>query len=152
MSINSFRAVWTDGAKIQAATLVGTGAAIPTITNFKVGLGGYNSNGSIRAPDPSLTNLDIIQNPARYPEYASAGYTTKYYTGVVGSFSNPEANVLRVPCLLLVSDYNSDGVGFPLIREIGLFDTLGTMVAYGTFGGIRKNPSKQVAFNVDLVF
>jgi hypothetical protein len=132
------------------------------ITTFKVGLGGWDATLQPRTPDPDLTDLDIIVDqtrPAidkRYPNITPAlGYTNYFFSKAVMTPAIAPligTNVLQVVCEVAQAEYNSDGVGSPQIWEMGLFDTSGLMVVYGTFNGITKDSTKRVRLPNYLVF
>lgn len=136
------------------------------VASFKVGLGGWLTVGVPRTPDPTLTDLDIIvdqgrsSSEKRYPLITAPPYGTAlaplyYYEKAVSPMTvgaGPLANRLTVPCRLLAAEYNSDGVGNPVIYEIGLFDADGDMLVYGTFSGITKTVAYTLDFSSILVF
>lgn len=148
--ITTFRMVWTD----YALTLGSLTAA--SFVTFKVGLGGYTPEGAIRTPDPALQDLDIIENPARYAaDYPVPPYTTLYYAkplvGAVTTETVPGGTLVRASCTLDFPEYNSDGVGSPLIKEVGIFDSTGQMLAYASFGGVTKVEGATVTLVAELV-
>jgi len=142
------------------------------ISYFRVGEGGWVDPGTgreRRIPDKTFTNLDIALDPARavidrrYAGYESFGFFQKALTA--GDFIFEGPTTLRVRCFLDFGDYNTKnaagttviynegGLGVsPEIWELGLFDTAGQMVAYGTFPKEVKDISKQVENLVRLVF
>jgi len=135
---------------------------VDLISYFKVGEGGWVDPGTgrePRTPDPSLTDLDIIEDVARIPanKRYNVGENMGYFTKslVAGDFSSPASGILRVSCMLLNAEYNleSDGtliydVGGPYaspeIWEIGLFDQDNDMILYGTFAKETKDATKQI--------
>lgn len=162
----TLNAVYTTLARAKYALKSGnlTSASPPLIPSagvltyasyFKVGLGGWNPDGSPRTPDPDLTDLDIIIDQSRanrrYPLITNPPYTNYYFQKAVGTMSASN-NQLLVPCTLTTAEYNNDGVGSPSIWEIGIFDTDNVMLVYGTFSGITKTSAKSVAFPNYLIF
>lgn len=161
MATYSVSTVYTDAARAKYTLNAGNLAVFNEVAYFKVGLGGWLTVGVPREPDPSLTDLDIILDQTRataakrYPDITPAnGYTDYYYQKVVGTMALVPGytNRLAVPCVLLSAEYNSDGVGNPVIYEIGLFDAANVMVVYGTFNGITKNATRSLDFSNVLVF
>lgn len=153
----------SSGNTVAAGATIAVSAPNPFsyVASFKVGLGGWLTVGVPREPDPGLTDLDIILDQTRataskrYPDITpSNGYTAYYYAKAIGSSSivSGSPNRLEVSCSLLNAEYNSDGVGNPVIYEIGLFDADGVMVVYGTFNGITKTASWSLTFPNILVF
>jgi hypothetical protein len=157
----AIKAVYTDLARAKYAAAIGNLGPLDYVATFKVGIGGWLPSGSPRTPDPSLTDLDILvdaSRPApqkRYPLLVPAnGYTIQTFSKAVGPMSvpgSPPLNILTVPCQLTTAEYNSDGVGNPVIWEIGLFDSAGDMVVYGTFSGLTKGPTNTIDFTNALV-
>lgn len=124
--------------------------SMSTIASFKVGEGGWVDFGSGRVPrepDPDLTDLDVIVDADRSSlnkRYVVEGETFSWYpsypetspgkTLTTDDMEMESDRVLRVSCVLDATEYNDDGTGSPPdIWEIGLFDSDGVMVAYGTF-------------------
>jgi hypothetical protein len=136
----------TNAAREYWPKMFGGLATFRPIIKFKVGEGGWidSSGGAIpRTPDPTLTDLDCIQNPSRYP-VDSRAYFEKALVGGDITFVSP--STLRVEVGLTALEFNDDGLGnSPEIWEIGLYslDQPGTgltMVAYGTFQKEIKTP------------
>ena len=147
-----FNMVWTAYAR---ATYTSTFTPAD-LSFFRVGLGGFTPQGAIRNPDPSLTSLDITENyVSRYAStYPNPPYTTLTYQAAIvdaESVSVPGETAIHVSCTLEITDFNSNGYSEPIIREIGLFDTAGQMVAYGTCGGVKKTSERIITFEVSLV-
>lgn len=141
----TIQAVVTDIARENLLRLWGGLSTFTlAIDQFKVGEGGWESTpGGIvtRTPDSSLTDLDVIVNPSRYPS-DSLGNFSKSLTPTEMTFTSPAT--LEVYCLLDFGDFNDDGNGNdPEIWEIGLFSDAPSggrmMVAYGTFAMQQKN-------------
>lgn len=152
------KAVLTSLARLKYAIATSSASALSAITTFKVGLGGWTPSGGVRAPDPALTDLDIVLDQSRaaddkrYPLISAAnGYTAMTYGNTVFAVSLSGMTV-SVPCKILSSAYNSDGVGNPQIGELGLFDAGGTMVVYATFSRVTKDATKALDFSNVLVF
>jgi hypothetical protein len=122
-------------------------ATFKVIDEFKVGEGGWiaSSGGPVpRTPDPTLQDVDAIENPSRYPS-DSQGTFAKALGPADMSYDVP-TKTLTVSCGLDFGEFNDDGNGNqPQIYEIGLFSDHPTagriMVAYGTFPEILKTPA-----------
>lgn len=136
----------TNAAREYWPKMFGGLATFRPVIRFKVGEGGWidSPGGAIpRTPDPTLTDLDCIVNPTRYPLDSRASFS-KLLAGGDLTFVSP--STLRVACPLTALEFNDDGFGNnPEIWEIGLFslDQPGTglmMVAYGTFVKETKTP------------
>ena len=169
-------AVVTDLAKSLWPQMLG-GILTPEVVEggyFQVGEGGWEVDPltSLRIPrDPAanvtLENLDIVEDLARgagskrYNVGETLGYFQK--TLAVGKIAYQAPNIMVVTCTLLTSEYNAkdDGprvydmggpYGNPEIWEIGVFDTGGNMVAYGTFDKQIKTIAAQKENVVRIVF
>lgn len=133
-------------------------ATFREIDEFKVGEGGWitTSGGTVpRDPDPTLTDLDAIVNPSRYPS-DSVGTFTKSLAGAGISYDNG-TKTLIVPCALDFGEFNDDGFGnSPQIYEIGLFSLHPTsgriMVAYGTFPEVAKHAGNAPVITCNLAW
>ena len=165
MPAGTFQATWTTDAKAMlAAATAGTGPVPSTFfAYFKVGLGGRLPDGSVRVPDPDLTDLDILENPLNYPQYPNPPYNIPSYgsailtplTGSTGSITIPTPGTVRLTCVLDGATYNSSQTSTPtppLICEVGIFDSNDLMLGYGTFGGVTKTAGLTLTLTVDLVF
>lgn len=163
MPSGSFQATWTTGAKNYFANVVAGVSPGSSISYFKVGLGGRFPDGSVRVPNPALTNLDIISNPLNYPQYPNPPYDIPSYgssiltpfSGGTGSITVPTPGTVRMTCVLDGATYNSSQTATPtppLICEVGVFDSNNLMVGYGTFGGVAKTAGLTLTLTVDLVF
>ena len=127
-------------------------APLPAIDSFKVGEGGWllTPSGVVpRTPDATLTDLDCIVNPTRYPLDSVATFSKALVGGDI-VFIAP--GTLEVTCLLDFGDFNNDGFGNnPEIYEIGLFAGT-TMMAYGTFQQQVKTPGNQLPNTIRITF
>jgi len=138
-------ATWTNAALEIASKAWGGIVPFPVIDEFRVGEGGWEltSAGQVpRTPDPTLTTLDCVANPGRYPSDSVATFS-KALAAPQFSWSG---NVLSVACTLDFGEFNDDGFGNdPEIYELGLFgpNTLTgmgqIMLAYCTFPVQVKN-------------
>jgi hypothetical protein len=151
-------AVITDEAREGLVKLYG-GLIVPytlTIDEFKVGEGGWETTalGAVRrTPDSSLTDLDAIDNPSRYPIDSRATFSKALTVGEM-TFVSP--STLSVYCLIDFLEFNADTYGNPPeIWEIGLFSDAPAggrmMVAYGTFPKQTKTPAVQLPNTVKIV-
>ena len=80
----------------------------PTLLSFAVGRGGWiNPGGGVipRIPDPSLQDLDIIQNPGRYPNTPGNIYFVQK-SFIADDFSLISPSVQQVRCRLDFIDFN----------------------------------------------
>lgn len=145
-------ATLTNAARALLPQAMGGLAVLPAIDSFSVGEGGWilTPSGVIpRTPDGSLTNLDCIVNPTRYPLDGNGNFNKLLNPGDL-VFVAP--GTLEVTCLLDFADFNNDGYGNnPEIYEIGLFAG-GTMMAYGTFQQQLKTPGNQLPNIVRITF
>lgn len=140
--------------------LVTAGTALETIDSFKVGEGGWIQTSGGRVPrdptdptsalnrGPTLTDLDVISNSGSYPADSQATFSK--------ALANPDFAVsgnttLKVTCFLDFGEFNNDGFGNdPEIYEIGIFNTSGEMVAYGTCPLVTKNVAVSRTFVVRI--
>lgn len=158
MTTFSVSAVYTTAMREKYAQKLGN-LYVPTgvlsyVSTFKVGLGGWI--GSVpRTPDPSLTDLDIVEDQSRpvldkrYPSITDPPYIIEFSKAPASITSS--GSVLTVTCELTNSEYNNDGTGSaPVIWELGLFDTDDTMLVYATFSGVEKISTRALSFPVNL--
>lgn len=148
-------ATWCAGGLIEYANrLAGVSGSLGQLTSFKVGEGGFKVEalGNVpRMPDPTLTDLDILENPSRYtvsplPTFQKALGGGDFVVGTTG-----QGATVTVTCTLDAGEYNDDDPpnnNFPQIYEIGLFAG-SVMVAYGTFAEQLKN-GVEIIFTVVL--
>jgi hypothetical protein len=156
----------------------------PQYTYFKIGRGGWINPGSGAVPriaDPTLEDLDIIQNPSRYaPITGNIYYWQNSLIAANFSFSSP--TTLNIRCILDFGQFNDiQGVPStppggptlapsgtaPQLWELGIFSapppgytspTVGVgsqnllMVVYGTFNLETKNSSIQLENDVLVTF
>lgn len=130
---------------LQAVTQTWGGASVmDNIDEFKIGEGGWEEvvAGKVpRTPDPTLTDLDVIENPTRYPVNRRGSFS-KVLT--VGEISYPANGQVEADCVVDFAEFNDNGDGLsPELYEIGLFAN-GLMVAYGTFEKQDKNPGVSI--------
>lgn len=119
----------------------------PKLSYFKIGMGGWEDVGGgvlePRTPDPTLTDLDCIINPGRYPGGAEMRYVWRSDTDFVPPnpsrfeasdlwYEAPRTAVSR--CFIYFDEANDRGDGEnPEFWEVGVFDEDGDMVVYATF-------------------
>lgn len=119
----------------------------PKFKFFKFGMGGWEDVGGgvlePRTPDPSLTDLDCIINPSRYPGGSEMRFVWNSWTDHVSPhpqrfeaadlwFESPRTAVAK--CLVYFEEANDRGDGDPPeFWEMGVFDEDGDMVVYATF-------------------
>lgn len=139
--------VITNLGREKYAKYTGSLIAFAAGAGFKVGEGGWVDPGSgrvPRTPDPALTNLDVIINPAWYPPPDDAYYPTPaaaYKAFVPADISFVGPSTIRLRCRLEAGEFNDDGHGNnPEIWELGVFDADGDMLAYFTFPKQVKTP------------
>lgn len=133
----------------------------PKFKYFKIGTGGWEEVGGervSRTPDPSLTDLDVIENPTRYP--ADERYSWNSWVDNVApypqrfeaadlSFQTPRTAVAR--CLVHFEEANDRGDGeAPEFWEIGVFDEDDEMVVYATFPKETKTEDHELEKEVRL--
>lgn len=152
-------AVVTDIGRQRLLEGWGQAGPLTSITSFKVGEGGWEDVAAGRVPrdptdpgpsnnrGPTLTDLDSIVNPGDYP--TETGDFTKALGP--GDFAFTGNTTLEATCFLDFGEFNDDGWGnFPEIYEIGLFNSAGEMVAYGTCPRVEKNPGVSRTFTVKV--
>lgn len=115
---------------------------------FRVGVQGYldTVNGRIpKDPDPALTDLESTGlNPANYRFQKSLSQ---------GDIVFLSPATIQFRCRLTAIESNDDGAGNnPRFYEIGIFDSNGVLVAYGTFDEQTKNAAKILTNYVQVVF
>lgn len=160
-SSSALTAVFTTAARIKYAQKLGNlfvpAGILSYIDYFKIGMGGWNADGSPRTPSPALTDLDIVLDQARdaaekrYPLLTVPPYNITYEKEFLPGQLAASSNVLTATCEVLNAEYNDDGLGdSPIIWEIGLYDTDGLMMVYGTFNGITKNTDRALNFPIRM--
>ena len=127
------------------------GANLFKVASFKVGEGGWitTAGGVVpRTPDPTLTDLDCLENPGRYGVQSDGVFSKALTSGVnTGLVVTTSLITFSATCTLAMGEFNDDGYGnFPEIWEIALFGphpiSLSTfMIAYGTFAMQQKTPA-----------
>jgi len=119
----------------------------PQLKFFRFGMGGWEDSGGRvlvpRTPDPTLTDLDCIINPSRYPGAAELRFVWDSWLDYVSPnlqrfqggdlwYEIPRTAVAR--CLINFDESNDRGDGeAPEFWEMGIFDEDGDMVVYATF-------------------
>lgn len=145
-------ATWTNsGMTLITQRLANITGSLGVIATFKVGEGGWQDTPSgrqPRVPDPTLTDLDCIVNPSRYPADSQATFSKALGGGDI-TWTSP--GTIACSCVLAMGDFNNDGFGnFPEIWEIGIF-VGATMIGYATFPMETKTPAAALPNTVTLV-
>jgi hypothetical protein len=144
----------TNAWRTKLSQTYGGLAAFAAASYFRVGVGGWiNPGGGAvpRAPNPALTNLDVIINPGLYAPVPAIPTFQKAL--VPGDFGHEAPTTLRINCLLDFGEYNDMGGGAsPEIWELGIFDSANVMMAYSTFAKEIKDNTKQIVNTVRIVF
>ena len=148
----------------------------PVIQTFRVGEGGWIGTAQVpRTPDPTLVDLDIIQNTSRYSGYSVNDYWENPLTSASVVFVPPAS--IQINCLLDFGQFNQDFDTPPhsptVIWELGLYSlapsgaatadlakinqSRGTgsamiMVAYGTFQVKSKTSNIQLENQFTISF
>jgi hypothetical protein len=126
--------VITDAMLVRASEVEGQGASPLGVGYFKIGEGGWELDGISqvpRTPDTSLTDLDCLENPLRYP---AAGRYVFQKTISETSIQVLGSGVVEISCAVSAGEANDDGNGnAPEFWEIGIFTSDGVMLAYRTF-------------------
>jgi hypothetical protein len=103
------------------------------LTSFKIGEGGWIDPGTgpvRREPTQDQTDLDVIQNPSRYAPPNDSYYSKALIPADIVWLGT---SVLQVRCRLNAGEYDFNvWLVQPQMREIGLFDADGELVAYFT--------------------
>jgi len=112
------------------------------VSFFRIGEGGWiTSSGTkvSRAADPTLTNIDCIQNPSRYTVDSRWSFQKSITSAMITEVTSKS---VKVQCLVDTSEANLDSSGFPPeFWELGIFDGDGTMISYTTFSRQPKDDS-----------
>lgn len=118
---------------------------------FKVGEGGWiqTPSGRVpRTPDPTLTDLDCVINPGRYPTDSLATFSKAL---VLGDMTfNVGLKTQFITCLVDFGEFNDDGLGNdPEVYEIGAYADNPSgpgkiLLYYGTFAQEVKTPAVQL--------
>lgn len=158
-------AVLTDDAREWWVQMHAGLQTFKPITRFLVGEGGWVDDGVgnkiRRTPDPTLSHLDLIQNPSRYGAGSLDPQSTASFSKnlVLTDFTFTSPSTVEVSCLLDFTDFNDDGhSNSPEIWEIGLFSAWPNfptgsnpitsldemLVAYGTVDAQIKDIGKQI--------
>lgn len=123
-------------AKVASRIGGGTDNLVPA--TFKIGEGGWVDVGGVptpRTPDPSLSDIDCVENPTRYPVDSRFSFTKALISGRV----TVDANEVTINCIVDTSEANNDGFdNAPEFWELGVFDGEGDMMLYGTFSAQPK--------------
>jgi hypothetical protein len=114
----------------------------PVIQTFRVGEGGWIGTAQVpRTPDPTLIDLDIIQNPTRYAGYSAADYWENQLTSANTTFIAPTS--IQISCLLDFGQFNQDFDSPPhvpaVIWELGLYSIAPPLVAPGDVALVTQN-------------
>jgi len=121
--------------------------------SFKIGEGGWEEIASVkvpRAPDSSLTDLDCIENPSRYPASSRYHFEKTITSGYITQVS---ATVVRVECVVDMDEANDDGYGNdPEFYEIAVFDADGDMMGYATFTRQLKDNNRTLIHRCTLAY
>jgi hypothetical protein len=137
----------------KVADAVRTGSFAFDAAYFRIGEGGWDVSGGVQAarvPDPSLVNIDCIQNPSRYPAN-SVYYFQKSFTA--GNVVEVTPYSVRIECFVDTTEANDDGTGVsPEFWEIGVFDSEGTMISYTTFDRQPKDDSVALRHYINIQF
>lgn len=160
MPTANIEAIVTDIGRQRLMEGWGQVLALTSITQFKVGEGGWESTPAGRVPrdptdegllatrGPTLVDLDCLVNPSDYPADSVASFTKALAPVDIVLSGN---TVLTATCTLAMGDFNNDGFGnAPEIYEIGLFNSAGEMVAYGTCPVVVKTPAGAKTFIVRI--
>jgi len=134
----------------------GQTTALDFITEFQVGEGGWENTPGGQVPrdptdpgpgnnrGPTLVELDCDANPSDYPVTSRATFAKAL---VLVNFAFTGNTTLEVTCFL---DFAEPPATTLELYEIGLFNSSGEMVVYGTFPRVEKNPGVQRTFTVKI--
>ena len=121
------------------------------VSYFKIGEGGWETSGASqvpRTPDPTLTDVDAIENPARYP--ADSRYVFQKSISA-DKISITGADTIEVECYVDSGEANDDGFGnSPEFFEVGIFDSDNTMICYLTFEKQTKDDRRALRHTVTI--
>lgn len=150
--------VVTDVAREKWAKTFGNVApespgATDVVSYFKIAEGGWIDPGGgrePRTPDPTFNDVDVIENPGRYPADSVFIFQKSF---IAADLTFEATTTLRVRCFLDFAEANDDGFGNdPEFYEIGVFDGDDVLIAYFTFPLETKNVAKTLENVVRLVF
>lgn len=143
----------TDSWLMKIADAVSADSFAFNAAFFRIGEGGWLQAGGVqaaRSPDPTLVDIDCIQNPSRYPTN-SRFYFQKSFTPEKIVEITPYS--VRVECLIDTTEANDDGTGTsPEFWEIGVYDGEGTMICYTTFDRQPKDDSVALRHYITIQF
>lgn len=148
-------------ARYSARALTGSPYDLSTgIYKFRMGVRGYlDLGGGIKVPKEPLPNRTTIESDDPPPAYAFEKLFTadKVKVGkiVAGEFVEDLAagTVLQLSSVLDFGEANDDGfANQPRFFEIGIYDSTGTLVIYGTFPEEVKTPEIQIINLVRIRF
>jgi len=122
---------------------------------FKIGEGGWQytvpPTKVPKSPNPSLTDLDCVENPGSYPvdsRFVFPSIGVKAFNSIL--FVAP--NIVRIECVVDFGEANDDGFGNPPeFWEFAIFDSAGHMVAYFTFPVDTKYATTQLIYEIDII-
>jgi hypothetical protein len=153
-------AIVTDAGRLALLSDGLKDGALAPLASFKVGEGGWVNTlagktrrdptdpGPAANRGPTLTTLDVLANPADYPADSQATFSKALVPGDVVISGN---TTLTVTCALTALEFNDDGFGNnPEIYEVGVFDSGGVMILYGTCPVVVKTPAGPKTFVMTL--
>ena len=111
------------------------------ISYFKISEGGWEDVGggvkAARTPDPTLTDVDAIINPGRYPADSRFVFQKSIPATAINVISSTE---IEIQCFVGSAEANDDGNGnSPEFWELGIFAADGTMIVHHTFDQQTKD-------------
>ncbi len=137
------------GEKVATQWVNETAMVAPSY--FKIGEGGWYTVGADKAqrtPTAGQTDLHCITNPGLYPADSVYVFTKSFVAGDVTAVAG---GIVRCNCLILQAEANNDGFGNdPEFWELGIFDSDGVMISYGTFPREQKNALIQIRHTVSI--
>ena len=141
------KAVWTDDGRDWLAQYVGNKIVSTGVEGFfRYGEGGFvgaEPKEPLPSQSPTIDALGFGVNALFFIQKALAP----------GDIILPTTNSLEVSCLLDFGEANDRGDATPpVFFEIGLFESSGVMVAYGTFPSETKTILTQLLKKVTLQF
>jgi hypothetical protein len=132
---------------------------------FQIGTGAWVSQGGQEvpvAPDPALTQLQAETSGIFYYQKTFIGgdilfispSTIQFRCFLDLAFANGDPSIEPDTGPNADGPKNSSGLGGnpPIFFELGIFDPQGVMVAYGTFPGETKLPTKTLNHLVSIIF
>lgn len=141
----------TDAWLAKVTDALQSGSPAFDVAEFKIGEGGWILSGATkvqRTPDPTLTDLDCLENPSRYAANEQYVFTKSIAPSKVTELTDTS---VKIECIVETTEANDDGFGdAPEFWELAIFDSDGDMISYTTFYGQPKTDGVALRHYVTL--